>query len=145
MKMCDNGLRFLVIGNSISLHGKCGYWFNRCGMAATDIEMDYVHILQNKFSQSVPTEFCVHNLVAFETSWYDRAESFSQLEPYFRRKFDLVIIQLGENIYITDNLKEDFISLVDYIRTNTDDSIPIVIIGNFWKNIEVDRVKKSYK
>lgn len=36
---------YFAIGNSITIHGKCDYWWNVCGMAASTLENDYVHQL----------------------------------------------------------------------------------------------------
>lgn len=39
----------LVIGNSITKHGKCDYWWGDYGMAASELNKDYFHILDQMF------------------------------------------------------------------------------------------------
>ena len=36
---------YLAIGNSITIHPLNEYWWNECGMAATTVENDYVHLV----------------------------------------------------------------------------------------------------
>ena len=45
IKWKDGAFNYLAIGNSLTLHGICEYWWNECGMAASSLEKDYVHQL----------------------------------------------------------------------------------------------------
>ncbi len=38
---------YLAIGNSITLHGICDYWWGNYGMAASSIDNDYYHLVCN--------------------------------------------------------------------------------------------------
>jgi hypothetical protein len=40
-------MKCLAIGNSITTHGKCSYWWSNAGMAASDELHDYFHIVKN--------------------------------------------------------------------------------------------------
>lgn len=35
IKRCGSGYDYLAIGNSITVHSECNFWWNECGMAAT--------------------------------------------------------------------------------------------------------------
>ena len=48
----DDGVyNILAIGNSITLHPVCSYWWGSWGMAASSIDKDYVHQVQAGLSQ----------------------------------------------------------------------------------------------
>ena len=38
--------RYLALGNSLTWHRKCDYWWNECGMAASRAENDFVHVVE---------------------------------------------------------------------------------------------------
>lgn len=47
---CDpSRFNCLVIGNSITKHGKCDYWWGEYGMAASKLSNDYFHLLDQMF------------------------------------------------------------------------------------------------
>ena len=39
--------RYLAIGNSITRHPECVYWWSEAGMAASTPEQDYFHLVDN--------------------------------------------------------------------------------------------------
>lgn len=41
--------RGLVLGNSITLHGECSYWWGEWGMAASSRDKDFVHLVEKMF------------------------------------------------------------------------------------------------
>lgn len=52
IKQCGKGYDYLAIGNSITLHSECDFWWNECGMAATNKDNDYVHIVSKELSEN---------------------------------------------------------------------------------------------
>lgn len=44
----------LILGNSITLHSPCSYWWGSWGMAASSAEHDFVHILANMQDKCPP-------------------------------------------------------------------------------------------
>lgn len=42
---------YLAIGNSITLHEVCDYWWNECGMASTSKNNDYFHRVIKEFKK----------------------------------------------------------------------------------------------
>ena len=131
----------LIIGNSISIHGICEYWWGNWGMAASSKEKDYAHILANKISKDNNVNLAITNYALWEVNSHDRSEFLDLLKPILEYKYDYIIIQLGENITKdTKTLVSDFSSLVNYISNNNKKS-KIVVIGNFWKNKKIDKIK----
>ncbi len=41
----EDGINYLAIGNSITLHPINSFWWNEIGMAASDAQYDYFHIV----------------------------------------------------------------------------------------------------
>jgi hypothetical protein len=109
------------LGNSISLHGIIdGLWSYESGMAASDLEHDYVHILLNKISmeKKCGIEYIVINIADFERNFeqfdYTRLETVKDFCP------ELIIFQIGENVS-TELLKikgeifvKNYIDLINY-------------------------------
>lgn len=136
-------VNILVVGNSISLHGKCEYWYAEYGMAASSRQKDYVHMISREMSKHVPTKCFVVNMANWEIMWYDRNEALHLMDAYFGRKYGLVVIQLGENIQNIDTLEADLIELINYTKRHISTDVPVMIIGNFWINDAVDEIKKK--
>ena len=134
---------FLVIGNSITVHGCCEYWWGRWGMGASQREKDFVHLLATRLEEKYNVSFEIINLFQWETMYYDRAETLQLLDKFLDKKFDLIILQLGENISNVVTLKEDFFALINYVRAKISSTAEIVIIGQFWKNDSVDMIKRD--
>lgn len=123
----DNGFNYLAIGNSIALSG--GLW-NR-GMAASDIEHDYFHIVSS-YIKARNDEFMglVHNFSVWERYGY-RDETLPYLDHYLSPKLDLITIQLAENAVDLTTYEEDYESLINYIKGKAPKA-RILVIGDFW-------------
>ena len=94
----DNGFNYLAIGNSITKHGKCDYWWNEIGMAATEKEKDYFHLVSDFLKSKNDSFYSVAiNYSIWETNANDRSQTFNVIAPYLSDKLDLVTIQLSEN------------------------------------------------
>jgi hypothetical protein len=81
------------------LHGIIeGVWNHESGMAASDLEHDYVHVLLNKISKEKQCgiEYLVINISDFERGF----EQFNQnrMEKIKEFKPEIVIFQIGENV-----------------------------------------------
>lgn len=133
---------FLVIGNSISIHGICEYWWSICGMGASRKENDFVHLIANTLSQNYQTNFDIINFIQWEAMHYDRSEALSLLNKFNGKNYDFIIIQLGENINNFDTLESDFKALINYIKNKICDA-KIILTGNFFtfKNEIIDKIK----
>lgn len=144
MEKCQGGgYNFLAIGNSITKHQICEFWWNEIGMAASSEEKDYFHRLTVELEkQYEDVNGFSYNFSLWEISASDRNRALSLLEEMASPYLDLVIIQLGENINNTDTLEADFENLIDYIKSASPKA-EILIIGNFWENKKVDNIKEK--
>lgn len=52
-KDINNEFNYLAIGNSITQHGICDYWWNKHGMAASKEDKDYVHLVKNGIEDKI--------------------------------------------------------------------------------------------
>lgn len=128
-----NRINYLCIGNSITIHPACDYWWEERGMASTSIETDYVHILSSLFANIFSSvSYNAINFSNWEITSWDRAETFSQIDSCLSTDIDLVIIQLGENANDTSTLEEDFNELITYCTDKTNGA-SIIVLGEFWK------------
>lgn len=130
----NDKINYVCIGNSITLHSQCDYWWEERGMASTSIDTDYVHLLSSLFSTDFSTvSYNAINFSDWEKSSWDRAETLPQLNSYLNTDIDLVIIQLGENATDTSTLEEDFHELITYCADRTDGA-SVIVLGEFWKD-----------
>lgn len=133
---------YLAIGNSITLHGKCDYWWNEIGMAATDSDKDYFHLVTDYLEKSEEkvTSYAV-NFYTWEVQSADRAETYSLLDPYLSDKLDLVTIQLSENVTDLSNFEKDLEELIRYVGTKCSNA-QIILIDEFWSE-EKSNIKRK--
>ncbi len=138
---CGEGYDYLAIGNSITWHRICEYWWNEIGMAATTAEKDYYHqVVKNLEDKFGNVNSKAYSFIAWETLATDRAETYALIDLYLNDKLDLVTIQLGENIQNTETIDRDYIELVNYIKQKAPNA-KILLIGNFWSNSKVENAK----
>ena len=103
-KDIKDSLCILVVGNSISLHPKLSAvdWDHLGGMAASEIDSDYVHILMRKISEKQNKKIVLKiiNIVSFERGYAQwcigNFQSFVDFKP------DIVIFQIGENVQFSN-------------------------------------------
>lgn len=117
----EKSIKIAILGNSISLHGIIeGLWDYESGMAASDLEHDYVHLLINKISmeKQCGIEYIVINISDFERNFENfnltRLEKVREFNP------EIIIFQIGENIS-TEMLKlkgevffENYKKIIEY-------------------------------
>ncbi|MEN8193514.1 MAG: right-handed parallel beta-helix repeat-containing protein [Bacteroidota bacterium] len=101
--------RILLIGNSITLHGKAEDigWFIECGMAASSVEKDYAHRLFRKLEGLMPDRkihMRLTNSASFERDVvnYD-IKTIDRVKMGF--KPDVIVFQLSENVPSDTDLK----------------------------------------
>lgn len=129
----DKGYNYLAIGNSITKHGICDYWWTETGMASSSAEKDYVHLVEFYLTKSMCREVrtCAYNFCLWETQSNDRAELLVMLDKYLGTELNLVTIQLGENVCDTTTYEKDFRELIDYVRDRAPRA-QIIVIDDFW-------------
>ena len=123
---------YLAIGNSITLHETCDYWWNEIGMAASTQDKDYVHrvisALEAKYGE---VESAAYNFATWEVQAHDRAQTLSLLDPYLYEQLDLVSIQLSENAQDLTTFEKDFEELIRYVQEKAPKA-QIIVVGDFW-------------
>ena len=128
----ENSYNYLAIGNSITLHGKNDYWFNECGMAASNLENDYIHqLIQMLESKNINVNGYAYNFFIWEVQSHDRAETLILLDKLLSKELNLVTVQLSENVSDISTFKIDFEELIKYIQ-NKAPYAKVIVIDDFW-------------
>lgn len=133
------GKRFLIVGNSITLHGvkeDIG-WYGNYGMAASCMEKDYVHVLADKINKiAQDSAFCIKQGSVWEVNHakdYNLDESFAVARDF---NADVIIVRLVENcspnepdtLLFRDNYKK----FVEYLKGEGNPQI--ILTSGFWKH-----------
>lgn len=127
-----DSFNYLAIGNSITRHGITDFWWNNVGMAASDEDHDYYHLVLRHLEEEYgEVNGVIYTFSAWEAQDEDRDGTLSYLEPYLSPDLDLVTVQLGENISDLDTYQEDYISLLRFIRSKAPNA-RILVIEDFW-------------
>lgn len=133
---------YLAIGNSITSHRICSYWWNEIGMAATRADRDYVHIVTKYLEETygkVTRQVC--KFLIWETQNTDRSQTFNMLTEYLSPELDLITLQLSENAKDLTTFIPDLTELVTYLQTKCPNA-KIVMVDDFW-NEERSAMKKE--
>jgi hypothetical protein len=129
-----NTIKIAVLGNSLSLHGIVeNLWDHESGMAASDLDHDYVHILLNKISEEKQygIEYIVINISDFERDFeqfnYNRLEIVKEFEP------EIIIFQIGENVSTEELIEKEEIFIRNYLKMiEYCDGKNVIICLPFW-------------
>ena len=138
----DTAFNYLAIGNSITSHGLADYWWNEgVGMAATEANKDYVHLVADSLKNEYG-DICWYstNFSKWERQAHDRAETYEDIDKYLNKKLDLVTIQLSENASDLTNFESDFEALIEYVRVNAPKA-EILVIDDFWNDGDKESMK----
>lgn len=141
----DADLKIAFLGNSITRHGKAENlgWYGDWGMAASRPENDYVHKLIDKFeSAGTKVSYCIANMSEWErtrdmsllTTRYAEVKSFNA---------DIVIVRLGENAGLTQNL-EKFKGCYKQMVRFFSGSAKVVLCDLFWEYEPFDSFVKKF-
>lgn len=141
------GGKLLFLGNSITLHGPNAAigWSNNCGMAATALDKDYVHLLAAAIAAETakPPQLMVANISDFERGYaaYDVAV---KARPFSAFKADLIILAIGENVGALTNAaaKATFrASLVRLLTALKQGGEPVICVRScFWASKAKDEL-----
>ena len=123
--------RLLILGNSLTLHGKADEigWFHESGMAASSKDKDFAHILYKEIEGLLPQNkitMRIANFAEFERDFttydFQKITNFVEFSPH------LILFQLGENV-VFDLVKTDsvFINRYTNLINQFKKSNPIVI------------------
>jgi len=134
--------KYLAIGNSITKHSSCEYWWGEWGMAASKREKDYVNLIAKELSKyEVDFEYNSLNFAEWESST-SRNDQLVKLDKYLEADTDLITIMLGENVDNINELQENMITLIDYVKSKSPKA-ELIMIGMFWSDKIKDEIKKK--
>ncbi len=134
--------KYFPLGNSITVHAPNEVWWNEVGMAASDADHDYVHLIASWLSTAHGKIAChPYYYYAWETA-EDRSSKLSLLDPYLDPGLYLVTLQLGENAEDLSIFEQDFEDLIRYVQAKAPGA-RILVIDDFWPNRERSRMKQN--
>jgi len=133
------GKRVMFAGNSITLHGvrpSIG-WNGEWGMAASQKEKDYVHILMKDIDAIVPdSRYCICQVADWESEYKDGASKYNLFEAAREFEADIIIMRFIENCpkdnFDHRTFKKELDKLLEYL--NKSQRANIIITTGFWKH-----------
>ena len=132
---------YLALGNSITKHTVCDYWWGSWGMAASTQDKDYPHLVAGKLADLFgPVTMQILNISTWETQSYDRAQTLTLLDNYLDDTVNLVTIQLGEDCYDMTTFENDYIEMIHYIQERAPNA-HIMVLGDVWNFPPRDELK----
>ncbi len=130
----SDAYKYLAIGNSITVHGKCSYWWNPVGMAASSKDTDYFALVTKELEARYGNvEASAMSFAVWETQAHDRAQTYNTLDPHLSSDLDLVTIQLSENASDLTTFERDLEELIEHIREKCPDA-RIILVDDFWSD-----------
>ena len=139
----EDTFNYLAIGNSLTLHGITSFWWDNRGMAASETEKDYFHIVSRQLGDRIGKVFSLpYNFSMWEVQAHDRDETLANLDRFLSTKIDMITVQLAENASNLDTYKEDYVSLLKYLKTYCPNA-RILVVGDFWEKGDRDSLKEQ--
>lgn len=139
MRPEGNGLRVLFLGNSITLHGineEIG-WPRLCGMAASSIEKDYVHLCMDEILKyDTDATFGLGQVGDWEREYRNGSAVLEKYQASRDFNADIIIVRLIENCPHKDFVHEDFQreykAFIDFF--NKSGKAKVVLTTGFWRH-----------
>ncbi len=144
-------IRLLVLGNSITRHGPSAAvdWHVNWGMAASDIEKDFSHILQRYFKDlngGVLPEAKIDNIATFERG-YKTMDIAATMKPFIDFKPTVMVLAINENVAGLKGEEDEkayYEALVKMLKLFKDNGNPkLYVRSSFWPNEPKDRVLRK--
>lgn len=134
------GVRIMLVGNSITLHRVAPEigWYRLCGMAASEEEKDYVHILMRYVHQlDRGASFCVCQGSRWETEYPTGCDFYDMFQQAREFGADVIVIRLLENCACNDFdplcFKQELLRFIQYL--SGDKSPRVLLTTSFWYHI----------
>lgn len=136
--------KVLILGNSITYHGEKADigWHGNWGMAASNPENNYVHLLYKKSKELCSkVQFCVVQISSLEADFCN-IELMKEYEIIKNYAPDIVVLRFGENIksgkYDLTKLNQSY----DYFVKNylVSSKAYLIFTTCFWENGFVDEM-----
>ena len=133
------GLRVLFVGNSITLHGIAEGigWHNQCGMAASSVENDYVHLCIEEIKKTYPdATFAIAQVAEWERDYINGTEHLADYSLARDFNPDIIIMRCIENCgwedFNHEVFKREYKALINYF--NLSGKAKVIITEGFWKH-----------
>ncbi|MCL2813885.1 MAG: hypothetical protein FWD23_04735 [Oscillospiraceae bacterium] len=147
----NGGTKILILGNSITLHGPKAEigWNKCCGMAASDPENDYVHLLYKKIAEAgYKANFLVSQAAVWERGFWKK-ETLSDFDYARDYRPDIIIFRLGENILPENcgvyNLAAAISDFIGYLSNLSGcGKTKTLLTTCFWKHEKADKSIREY-
>ena len=131
--------RVLFVGNSITRHAPAPAigWTRDCGMAASALDRDYVHLLMRKFRETDPgAAFCVCQVADWERNYKNGSETYPLFAAARDFRADVIFFRFIENVprkdFDAEVFKREYAAFADYL--NPTGKAWIVLSSGFWKH-----------
>ena len=132
-------IKILVVGNSITRHGpnKEIGWERDWGMAASEPEKDYVHLLYAMLTETGKDVFMRISQCADWEVNFRKDDSLDKYQEDREFQADIVVFRLGENVAEADRpyFKEPLKQFIEYICPTG----KVVYTTCFWENPIIDQ------
>jgi hypothetical protein len=143
-----SGLRFMFVGNSITLHGPKSDigWSGNWGMAASSKEKDYVHILIRKIQAVTPDpSFCICQAAEWERNYINGKSVYNFYQKARDYKPNVIIMRIVENCPALkpgdfEIFKKEYADFLDYLKSDTD--AKVILTTGFWRHSADDAIRE---
>ncbi len=140
-------LRVLFVGNSITRHGCAAHigWPRDCGMAASDIGKDYVHLVVKELEKKYgAVDFCIAQASEWERKYRMDADILSLYRRAVDFNADIVVIRIGENADKTQLDTEEFAEHFEYmVKFFAENAKKVIVTSLFWGYAPIDNAIKA--
>lgn len=137
LSSAGTGLRILFLGNSITLHGVAPQigWNRLCGMAASEVEKDYVHLCRTEILKDHPdAAFTIAQVAEWERQCFEGERVLPLFQAARDFHADVIIARFIENCPWKDfdhaAFREQCRKLLAYFDPEGD--ARFVITDGFW-------------
>ena len=133
------GPRVMFVGNSITLHApkpEIG-WYGNFGMAASEEEKDYVHLLEKRVKAVHPdAAFCICQVASWERGYRNDAETLSQWSQARDFAADIIVFRFIENCTAREHDAKVFYESLCRFAQYLDGSgcAKQIVTTGFWKH-----------
>lgn len=141
-----NGIRVLFVGNSITRHApkESIGWHHDWGMAASEKENDYVHVVKEEILKIAPNAaFCICQAADWEKNYRNGENELVKFVKARDFNADIIVMRLIENCeqkeFDAEIFEKEYYKLVEFF--NKKQTAKIIISSSFWKRVGDDTLE----
>lgn len=135
----DGNIRIMFVGNSITKHDvlpEIG-WNESYGMAASQKENDYVHLLMKKVDEKADAAYCICQVAQWERNYKNGEKELPEFEEARDFEADLIVMRAVENCpedeFDGEEFKNEYKRLIQYLDKTG--KAKVIITTSFWRHI----------